>query len=326
VVWFRRPTHPVVPAELEPGDRRIAQRACEAFYRTIWQLVAPDAFWVNPIGTSGRSDSKPIQLIEAARVGLTIPPTLCSNDPDEIRKFLHEHAGCTVYKAFVPAQWKTETGAAHLYTSSIGLGDLPDDDVLQMSAGIFQRRIPKAYEVRVTYIGEQAFPAKLHSQENELAKADWRRAGHTLRIEAMALPDEVDQGCRALMKNLGLVFGCFDFIVTPEGRYYFLEVNSMGQFLWVEQGDESMLLLDAFCELLIQRRSAFDWDPTQAVRFADVRDEARERSQREALAHVPRPVLTVPDDDGSPEGRDETRGARRASVEVNDSMERTKEP
>lgn len=309
VVWFRRPTYPVLPEALEPGDRKAAQRACDAFYRAIWQLVAPNAFWVNPIGTGGRSDCKPIQLIEAARLGLKIPPTLCGNDPDEIRRFLREHAGHTVYKAFVPVQWKTETGTAHLYTSAVDLDDLPDDDLLQMSAGIFQRRIPKAYEVRVTYIGDQAFPAKLYSQENELAKADWRRAGRTLRVEAMVLPADVDQSCRALMNSLGLLFGCFDFIVTPEGEHYFLEVNSMGQFLWVEEGDASMLLLDAFCELLIQGRGDFEWDPTQAVRFADVIAEARERSQRDALAHIPRPGIMVPDDHRTPEGRVEARGA-----------------
>jgi D-alanine-D-alanine ligase-like ATP-grasp enzyme len=36
------------------------------------------------------------------------------------------------------------------------------------------------------------------------------------------------------MEHLGLVYGAFDFIVTPEGRYVFLEVNPGGAYMWVE--------------------------------------------------------------------------------------------
>ena len=38
------------------------------------------------------------------------------------------------------------------------------------------------------------------------------------------LPPDVEQACRRLMRNLGIVSGCFDFIVTPEGEHVFLEV------------------------------------------------------------------------------------------------------
>jgi D-alanine-D-alanine ligase-like ATP-grasp enzyme len=36
------------------------------------------------------------------------------------------------------------------------------------------------------------------------------------------------------MKAFDLIYGAFDFIVTPEGRYVFLEVNPSGQYMWVE--------------------------------------------------------------------------------------------
>ncbi len=36
------------------------------------------------------------------------------------------------------------------------------------------------------------------------------------------------------MKIFGLVYGAFDFIVTPDGRYVFLEVNPSGQYMWIE--------------------------------------------------------------------------------------------
>jgi glutathione synthase/RimK-type ligase-like ATP-grasp enzyme len=288
VVWFRRPSAPMITADLHPGDRQIAERACTAFYRAFWHLVAPDAFWVNPLA-SRSADIKPLQLIEAARIGFSIPPTLCSNDPARIRAFLDKHRGETVYKSFVPAAWETGEGIAHLFTSPVTLDDLPDDDLLQTSVGMFQRRIDKKHELRVNVIGERLFAAKLHSQQNELARQDWRRAFKTLQLEATELPVEVGEKCIALMKRLGLVFGCFDLIVTNDDEYVFLEVNPMGAFLWVEETDPSILVTDAFCELLIQGKPQFEWTATRAtVRYAELRDEALAFSREAERRHVKR--------------------------------------
>jgi glutathione synthase/RimK-type ligase-like ATP-grasp enzyme len=311
VVWFRRPSLPVMPRGLYPGDREIATRAAEAFYRAIWQLVAPDAFWVNPVGSRLRSDSKPVQLIEAARIGFKVPPTLFSNDPQDIRGFLAENEGHCVYKSLYPAVWETRQGVAYLFTTDVTLDDLPDDDLLQASAGIFQRKLPKAYELRVTCLGERAIAAKLYSQENELARADWRRAFKTVHIESTTLPEDVGRMCWSLMGKLGILFGCFDFIVTPEGELYFLEVNHMGQFLWLEEGDPNLFLLDAFCEFLVQRRTDFSWQPSsRSVRFADVQAEAEARTNAATALHVDKIDIAASDRPprSSPRPR---RGARR---------------
>jgi glutathione synthase/RimK-type ligase-like ATP-grasp enzyme len=311
VVWFRRPTQSVVPQDLYPGDRQIAEKSAEAFYRALWQLVAPDAFWVNPFGTNLRSDSKPVQLIEAMKAGFKVPATLFSNEPAEIRRFLAEHQGHAIYKTIRPAQWETQRGVAYLFTTDVDLADLPDDDLLQISTGIFQRKLEKAYEIRVTCFGDRAFAAKLHSQENELAKADFRRAYKTLRLESMALPDELCQRCFALMRKLGIVFGCFDFVVTPDDEVFFLEVNPMGQFLWVEEGDPGVLLLDAFCEFLMSRGTGFSWAPSaQSIRFSDVREEAVERDMAAKKLHVARPDQAVSDRSRKPSTKKRSPGKK----------------
>jgi glutathione synthase/RimK-type ligase-like ATP-grasp enzyme len=36
------------------------------------------------------------------------------------------------------------------------------------------------------------------------------------------------------MHKLGLNFGAVDMILTPDGRYVFLEINPNGQWGWVE--------------------------------------------------------------------------------------------
>jgi len=90
-VWYRRPTMPILPESLRRSDKRVAERSCEYFFRSFWQLLAPDAFWVNSLASRARAILKPIQLLEAVRVGLKIPPTLFSNDPRE-RVLQNAHA------------------------------------------------------------------------------------------------------------------------------------------------------------------------------------------------------------------------------------------
>jgi hypothetical protein len=105
---------------------------------------------------------------------------------------------------------------------------------------------------------------------------DWRIGGDgELVIEPMVLPEAVARQCRALLARLGLVFGCFDFVVTPAGEYVFLEINQMGQFLWKEEQCAELPLLQAFCDFLISRDPGFRYQARPApVGFRDVFDEA----------------------------------------------------
>ncbi len=95
------------------------------------------------------------------------------------------------------------------------------------------------------------------------------------------------------MEELGIVFGCFDLIVTPEGEYVFLEVNEMGQFLFVEHWT-GMPLLDAFCTFLSTGNVDYSWNSKQVqVRYQDIQQEvlALERSYSEAHVVVPDAIV-----------------------------------
>jgi hypothetical protein len=102
----------------------------------------------------------------------------------------------------------------------------------------------------------------------------------------------VAEQCYALMRKLDIVFGCFDFIVRPDGQYVFLEVNQAGQFLFVENY-AGLPLLDAFTEFLRQASPDFEWSPGQvAVRYSEVKAAALERLERNLALHVSEPEAT----------------------------------
>lgn len=48
------------------------------------------------------------------------------------------------------------------------------------------------------------------------------------------LSPDIEAKIQALMKEFGLIYGAFDFIVTPDGRHVFLEVNPAGHYMWIE--------------------------------------------------------------------------------------------
>jgi hypothetical protein len=60
---------------------------------------------------------------------------------------------------------------------------------------------------------------------SEAAAIDWRSDYDSLTYEAVETPPEVRRGVLNLMKSLGLRFGAFDFLVSPDRGWVFLEVN-----------------------------------------------------------------------------------------------------
>lgn len=297
-IWRRRPAHVLDDTQLHHADRPFAESECAAFRQSMLSILLPDRFWVNPQDAALRAGRKLVQHRCAIAAGLAIPDTLFSNDPHEIRNFIQHHPEGVVYKPLRPFSWRREETRWTPYTALVNEESLVDPHLLRATPGIFQALVPKAYELRATVMGNRLFGAKLHSQDTAGGKLDWRMAYDELRMEPEDLPPDVAQGCLRLMRDLGIVFGCFDLIVTPKGDHVFLEVNEMGQFLFIEQLT-GLPLLDAFSEFLIQGRTDFAWSAGETrIRYSDIRAEAITWAERAAAEHVLRPERAV--DEGMP--------------------------
>ena len=267
----------------------MARNETTSFVRGLMHAISDRAFAVNPY-EAAISANKVRQLQIAQQLEIGVPETLVSNNPEEIRGFLREHASeGTIFKSFRPVTWDEGDALAALYTHKVTLDILPSDEFLQLSPGIFQAYVPKAFEVRVTCMGAELFAAELDSQQTAAGVLDWRlERVSDLPTRRLDLPGDVADKCRALMRRLGLVFGCIDFIVTPAGEYVFLEVNQMGQFLWVEEANPEFPLLQAFAEFLISQDPNFRYKSSTNPRFAfsQIRPAAQAIVEADALNHV----------------------------------------
>lgn len=256
-VWYRRSGDAMRPPGMADADWTVAARECDHHVRSLRRCLAPDAYWVNDLDAREPARLKVPQLIAARACGLAIPETLLSNDPEEIRRFYAEHRPHgVIFKLNVQTYWAGPSGASHvLFTTALRDEDLIDDEALSSCPAIYQRKIEKQYELRVTCMDERCFTVRLDSQSRDVTRMDWRADLRApLKPKLHELPPEVEERCIMLMRKLGLAFGCIDLIVTPQGEHVFLEVNEMGQFLWVEQDEPGCPMLRAFASLLIGHR------------------------------------------------------------------------
>jgi hypothetical protein len=250
VVWFRRPEYPRVLKDLHQEDKQFVNTENRMNLNTLWQLISESATWVNPFHSYEKSNCKGYQLRIASKLGMLIPETLISNDKDSIVDFINiNNDKGIIYKTFSPPYWQEDDDVYCFHTSVLSENCLPEQNILRTTPGIYQTRIAKKFEVRVTFFGDYYLAVKIHNS----TELDWRPHSilKNIPLSITTIPIEIEQQCLAMMKQIDIVFGCFDFIVTPSGDYIFLEVNEMGQFLWLEERLPELKFLDTFSEFLI---------------------------------------------------------------------------
>lgn len=81
-VWYRRPKAPIVDANItDASDRIFAVAESEHMIENLYALL-DKAIWVNPLLAGRQARSKLLQLRVAKQLGLAIPDTLVTNDPN----------------------------------------------------------------------------------------------------------------------------------------------------------------------------------------------------------------------------------------------------
>jgi hypothetical protein len=255
-VWNRR-LHDPVPTCAE-ADRNFANWEWKMFQRSLFSLDATygDALWVNRANSALYAENKLVQLSTCRRLGLPFPETVVTTDAAEVDA-LRKRWGRIIFKSFLVHQWEDRTNGK-LHAVGVTLLDENSDlpaDAIAVCPGIYQRYIEKAFDVRVTVIGDHLFAMSL-GNESGAGYVDWRThsADPELHARAITLPAAVEDKVRAFMRELDLVFGCVDLVVDKDGQFLFLEVNQAGQFLFVEEMLPEYPILQTMTALLTSGR------------------------------------------------------------------------
>ncbi|MGE9310492.1 hypothetical protein ACLOAU_02545 [Niabella sp. CJ426] len=95
-----------------------------------------------------------------------------------------------------------------------------------------QKLIEKAFEVRAFYFNGKIYAIAIFTQANESSKIDGREIDRKMpqRRVPFNLPDSIQEEVAAMIELLNINYGSFDFIVSPDNTFHFLEVNPFGQY------------------------------------------------------------------------------------------------
>ena len=224
--WWRRPQ----PLRPDPviADAQVQQFAVQESLSGLYGILrCCPGLWVNDIEHDSNADYKPRQLALMQRSRLPIPDTLITNDSGEAKAFFDRHNGQVVYKAF------NQRGLIWLPTRRLIADDLVYLDALRFAPVIFQRLIEGIRDIRVTVVGNQLFATEFVIENADCI--DHRLLLETTRCAPHRLPAVVEQQVIRLVRDLKLEYGSVDLRMTDAGQYFFFELNTAGEFLYIEE-------------------------------------------------------------------------------------------
>ena len=231
-VYYRRPGVPHHDGDFLTGpEKRFLTSEHLRVLEGIYKLL-DKAYWISPVWRIREAENKIWQLKTAWECGLTIPDSLLTHNPTELESFRLTHKSVIIKPISSGLVEESQDKSRVIFTSNV-LDSISSEDVEQTFAYL-QKEEKKLADVRVTVVDKSVFATLIHSQEEEEGKTDWRRANKILRHECIKLPDEINSKCIEMMVKMGLKYGAFDFILTNDNKFVFLELNPNGQWAWIE--------------------------------------------------------------------------------------------
>lgn len=230
-VYRRQPAQFTFPPGMSMPEQRFA--ALECTYGLGGVLCAQPWRWIDHPARVADAGYKPRQLRVAAQCGLTVPRSLVTNVGAQAREFAAEVREGLIYKSLSPGVVAEQDEVRIIYTSRLTADDL-DDGAIGLCCHLFQEWVPKAFDVRLTVVGDRFFAVAVHAGSPETT-VDWRCRYDELRYAVCEIPEAVRRGVMTYLHAFGLIFGAFDFSVTPDGRWWFLECNPVGQWGWIAE-------------------------------------------------------------------------------------------
>lgn len=183
------------------------------------------------------ANRKQLQLKVAKKLGLRIPNTLITNEPEAVKEFYRENPYGVITKMQASFAIMQQGQEQVVFTNTVNEDALHELEQLRFCPMTFQENVPKKLELRTIIVGNKLFTASVDSQRAAEAKDDWRKKGLSFvnDWERFELPARVEEKLLKFMEYFGLNYGAVDFILTPDDELYFLEINTAGEFYWLER-------------------------------------------------------------------------------------------
>lgn len=252
-VWWRRPGRYQFGGMLEPSQETLAlQETAQAMMGFWLALSASGCYWMSEPGALARAGNLLEQVRRAASLGFRIPRSLLSTRPAEVRVFCQATAGRVVYRLLsaqlpLPEDQRARPGPAAMLLTEEHLASL--DDLLLVPA-LFQERLPALRFVQVVVIGTRLFAAQSHG-DLEAVSHWWDPQVSACSYTPVELPVGLRDRCLRLVQSFGLEFAVVVLAQGALDAWYFVSLDALGSFLWLEQQCPDLPLAETLARQLI---------------------------------------------------------------------------
>ncbi|MFN4246304.1 MAG: MvdC/MvdD family ATP grasp protein [Flavipsychrobacter sp.] len=169
-------------------------------------------------------------LYIAQKMGLNIPETLVTTKSTDVKSFSKNSEGGIISKTIQSTFDIKIEDRVH----SIGTVSVDDSIEADFYYSLFQKKINRFCEVRVFFIEDEYYPMAIFVDDSLTDARSLSLGGQRARLVPHRLPHDVLSKLKLVMKAKKLTTGSVDLILSKEGEYYFLEVNPVGQYDYLE--------------------------------------------------------------------------------------------
>ena len=232
VVWYRRwydyseiPVKPKNRIERQLHHELVGE--INSFLYFLQHLLSDKVWLCSPIANVMHNKLHVLQV--AKQSGLDVPRAIVTNSKDEVIKF----------KKLCKQIISKPIGDQQIYLDSEGNGfksytQLLSDGLIKklpdyFYLSLFQERIKAEFEIRTFYLDGEFYSTAIINSKTIDIKLSVRDSSQTF-MSAFDLPESVKDKVRTTMKRINLNTGSMDILKTVDDKFFFLEVNPVGQF------------------------------------------------------------------------------------------------
>lgn len=184
---------------------------------------------------------------------ISFPDYLISNSKNDISKFIENNGECII-KTLHQMQLKCNDEPTMLLASRIIISDLNDFNLEGECPILVQKFIEKKFDIRVTVVGSEIFSCKIDASRSIHGKIDWRaydmpNTPHSIFELNSGVKDCLIDVCC----HLKLDYATIDLCVDHNNKYWILDINPFGKFLWIEDAT-GMEITKEIANILIDKK------------------------------------------------------------------------
>lgn len=175
--------------------------------------------------------NKLVVLDKALKYNLHVPNYIYTSIKQSLISFHKKHSNL-ITKSILPAySMRVENNFFGSYTEKLDVEEINElDDTFYPT--FFQEMINKEFEIRVFYLEKRFYSIAIFSQNNNKTLIDYRNYDGEIpnRNIPFKIPLDVEMKLQNLIDDLSLGYCSIDLIYGKDKKFYFLEINPIGQF------------------------------------------------------------------------------------------------